>query len=201
MPKLSPDRSGSRARFTSPAAFRAWLEKHHATRTELQVHCFKKAHAHKGMTYLQAVDEALCFGWIDGITHRFDHETYLVRFTPRKPKSTWSLVNIAKVERLIKAGRMTPPGMAAFTSRSPERTGVYLFELKTPAVLAPEFEAVLKRHKRAWTWFQSRPPGYRRIATHWVMSAKQHATRQRRLQHLVERSTQHAAIAPLTKKP
>jgi uncharacterized protein YdeI (YjbR/CyaY-like superfamily) len=153
------------------------------------------------MTYVQAVDEALCFGWIDGITRRFDEETFLVRFTPRTKTSTWSLVNLAKVERLIKAGCMTPAGMAAFKARSPERTGVYLFERTTPAVLAPELEAVLRRHKRAWTWFQSRPPGYRRIATHWVMSAKQDATRRRRLQHLVERSTQQAVIAPLMKKP
>ena len=118
--------------FRTQAAFRAWLETHHATATELELRLFKVHAAHRGMTYAQALDEALSFGWIDGVVHRFDEDSFRQRYTPRQPRSNWSRRNIEHVERLKKAGRMTPAGLAAYDARDMRRTGVYSFEQERP---------------------------------------------------------------------
>lgn len=170
--------------FRDAEAFGRWLASHHASESELWVGLYKKHAAHRGMTYPQAVDEALCWGWIDGVMRRMDDDRTMQRFTPRKAKSTWSLVNLAKVAALKKAGRMRPPGLAAFQARDPARTGIYSFEV-APAKFSPAQTVRFQKNKRGWTWFIGQAPSYRRVATHWVVSAKQEATRVRRLESLI----------------
>ena len=173
--------------FRSPATFRTWLRRHHATVAELWVGFYKKGSGKVAMTYAEAVDEALCFGWIDGLKKRVDDRSYTHRFTPRKPKSTWSVTNIRGTERLTKAGRMKPAGLAAFAARDPKRSGVYSFE-NAPSTLASADERRFRADKIAWNFFQRQPPGYRRTAIWWVVSAKQAETRARRLGQLMEDS-------------
>lgn len=170
--------------FRSPAAFRAWLATHHATTPELVVRLFKVASAHRGIVYPQALDEALCFGWIDGVRRSHDAESYTIRFTPRKPRSIWSRVNVAHVERLIAAGRMAPPGLAVYAAREEERTGIYSFE-RNAAALSPAYARALRAKPRAWAFFQGEAPWYRRTCTYWVMSAKREETRAKRLAQLI----------------
>lgn len=169
--------------FASAAAFRKWLEEHHDSEDELWIKYWKKASGKKGMVYKEALDEALCFGWIDGQVQSIDEHSYKQRWTPRRKGSIWSNVNVAKVKALIEAGRMTKAGLAAFEAR--ERVGVYAFESPVKQ-LSPEYEARFKAAKRARAWFDAQPPGYRRIAIFWVMDAKQEATRERRLELLIE---------------
>jgi uncharacterized protein YdeI (YjbR/CyaY-like superfamily) len=166
--------------------FRAWLEENHETASEIEVVFYKKGSGKPSMTWSESVDQALCFGWIDGVRRGRDEESYTVRFTPRKPRSTWSKVNVAKVERLKERGLMRPAGLAAFERRSDDRTGVYSFENETE--LAPEYDAQLRSNKAASDYFESRPPWYRRTAIHLVMSAKREETRLRRLAQLIEDS-------------
>ncbi len=173
--------------FRTPAAFRAWLAAHHAKAAELIVRCCKAHAAARGMTYPQALDEALCYGWIDGVRRALDEESFTVRFTPRKPASTWSRVNVAKAKALIRAGRMAKPGLDRFNARTEDRTSLYSFEQKSVR-LAPSLERRFRANDRAWTFFQTQPPGYRRVATFWIMSAKQAETRTRRLARLVAAS-------------
>ena len=179
--------------FSSAIAFRAWLEANHDTKTELLVGFHKKASAKAGATYQHALDEALAFGWIDGVRRGLDAERYTIRFTPRKPRSIWSNVNIRHVERLIAAGRMAPPGLRAYEARTAERSGIYSFERKPMA-----FDAAAKRafavNARAKTFFAAQPPGYRRVITYWVMSAKKEETRARRLAHLIDKSARGERI-------
>lgn len=174
--------------FKSPAAFRTWLEENHATATELWVGLYKKHAARRGLTYQDAVFEALCFGWIDGVMRRIDDESHMQRFTPRKAGSVWSNINVAHVERLTREGRMTPAGLAAFAARTAAKTGIYSFERQQPAAFPPALLRAFKAHAAAWKFFQAQPPGYRRLATHHVVSAKQEPTRQRRLQKLIAAS-------------
>lgn len=171
--------------FPTQAAFRAWLEKNHDRTTELWVGFWNKASGKKGMTYPEAVDEALCWGWIDGIKKKVDDERYTNRFTPRKPVSKWSDVNLRRYAELEAAGRVTAPGKAAFARYDPAKQGAYSFEAR-PDGFPPELEAAFRKHGEAWTFFQAQPPGYRRTATHWVCSAKREETRLRRLARLVE---------------
>ena len=182
--------------FATPAALRAWFAKHGATKAELWIGYYKKASGKGGVIYKQALDEALCFGWIDGVVKSIDAERYMQRYTPRKAKSIWSNVNVRKVNALIAAGRMTPAGLAAFARRDPARTGIYSFE-----TAPPEFSAAfLKRFKAvkgAWKFFEAQPPGYRRLVTSYVMSAKQEATRERRLEHLIVHSARGERIPQL----
>ena len=173
----------SAAYFESAAAFREWLAAHHETERELLVGFWKVGTGKPSLTWSDAVDQALCFGWIDGIRRRVDDERYTIRFTPRRRGSSWSNVNVAKVERLMVEGLMAPAGLRAGEERDPARTGVYSFENETP--LAPEYERVLRADKAAWAFWEKQPPSYRRMATYWVMSAKQEATRQRRLARVV----------------
>ena len=184
--------------FDSPAAFRAWLERHHERETELWVGYWKKATGKPSLTWSQAVDEALCFGWIDGVLRRVDDERHMQRFTPRKPASNWSAINIAKVAALREEGRMRPAGEAAFARRREDRTGVYSFEQREDPRLEPEERAQLEGNAAAWEYFSARPPSYRRTATWWVISAKRPETRARRLATLIEDSAAGRTIKPLT---
>lgn len=175
--------AGPRA-FRSQAAFRTWLATHHATTPELVVRLFKTSAAHRGLVYPQALDGALCFGWIDGVRRSFDAESFTIRFTPRKARSIWSRVNVAHVERLIAAGRMAPPGLAAYAARDDARTGIYSFERRA-ATLAPAYARAFRAETRAWTFFQGEAPWYRRTCAYWVMSAKREETRAKRLAQLI----------------
>ena len=183
--------------FRTPAAFRAWLAHHHATAEELVLRCFKIHAADQGVTYAQVLDEALCFGWIDGVRRRVDEDSFSVRFTPRQPRSIWSHVNIGHAERLTKAGRMRKPGLAAFEARTEERTGVYSFERQ--ATLAPAYAKHFRAHAAAWEYYQSQAPWYRRTTTHWIMSAKREDTRAKRLASLIDRSARGTTIPELTR--
>lgn len=171
--------------FATPARFRAWLEKHHATRTELLVGFHKKGSGRPSITWPESVDEALCAGWIDGVRRRIDDESYTIRFTPRRPRSLWSAVNIARAEELSRLGRMLPAGLAAFEARLEARSQVYAYEQKENAALAPEQERQLRANRAAWAFFTAQAPGYRRVASWWVLSAKREETRQRRLATLI----------------
>jgi uncharacterized protein YdeI (YjbR/CyaY-like superfamily) len=182
--------------FRTPAAFRTWLEKNHATATELELRLFKVHAADRGITYTQALDEALCFGWIDGVLHRLDEHSFSQRYTPRKPKSTWSRRNIAHVERLTKEGRMAPAGLAAFNARTEARTGVYSFEQARPD-LTPAFLKALRTNAAAWAFYQAQASWYRRTTGHWVMSAKREETRVKRLAILIDCSARGTRIPPL----
>jgi uncharacterized protein YdeI (YjbR/CyaY-like superfamily) len=173
--------------FRSVHEFGEWLARHHASETELHVGLYKKHAAARGMTYPQAVDEAICWGWIDGVMRRLDDDAVVQRFTPRKVKSTWSLVNVAKVKALTAAGRMQPPGVAAFKARDPARTGIYSFEKAKVAFTGPQ-SRTFKAAAKAWTWFNAQAASYTHAATHWVISAKKEETRVRRLTQLIEHS-------------
>ena len=173
--------------FKSVTAFGAWLAKYHASRTELWVGLYKKHAADRGMTYPAAVEEALCWGWIDGVMYRVDEDRVGQRFTPRRSKSTWSLVNLGKVRALIAAGRMRPPGLAAFDAREAKRTGIYSFEQES-AALSPAHARRFRAAPAAWKWFAAAPESYRHAAIHWVSSAKREETRERRLAQLIEHS-------------
>ena len=175
--------------FTSPEKFRQWLEKNHDRANELLLGFHKKDSGKKSITYPQALDEALCFGWIDGVRKRLDETSYTIRFTPRKPRSIWSNVNVRHVERLQKDGRMAEPGLKAYALRDPKRTGIYAFENR-PKEFSPEFEKKFRANKRAWQFFQNEPPSIRKVCVFWVMSAKKEETQLRRLAQLIARSAQ-----------
>jgi uncharacterized protein YdeI (YjbR/CyaY-like superfamily) len=184
--------------FSSPAEWRAWLERHHASANEVFVGYWKKATAKPSLTWSQAVDEALCFGWIDGVLRGVDDERHIQRFTPRKPTSNWSAINIAKVERLRAEGRMRPAGEAAFARRRDDRSAIYSYEQRRNPALEPEEEAAFKADAAAWEYFMSRPPSYRKPALWWVISAKKPETRARRLQTLIADSAAGRPIKQLT---
>jgi uncharacterized protein YdeI (YjbR/CyaY-like superfamily) len=171
--------------FETPAEWRAWLEANHATATEVEVGFRRKATGLPTMTWSDAVDEALCFGWIDGVRHSIDETSYRNRFTPRKPSSTWSAINIAKVAKLRAEGRMRPAGEAAFARRSEDKSAIYSYEQRENARLEAEQEARFRANAPAWKYFESRPPWYRKVALYWVVSAKRAETRERRLGQLI----------------
>ena len=187
--------------FSTPDAFRAWLEEHHASTPELWVGFYKKASGKIAMSYQEAVLEALCFGWIDGVLNRVDADSYMHRFTPRKARSTWSNVNVAHVARLTAAGRMHAAGLAAFAARDVAKTGTYAFERQTPAKLTAAQEKQFRANKDAWTFFSAQAPWYRRTALHLVVSAKQEATRVRRLAQLIADSAAGRRIGELRPRP
>jgi uncharacterized protein YdeI (YjbR/CyaY-like superfamily) len=174
--------------FDSPDAFYAWLEEHHESETEVWVGYWKKATGKPSLTWSQAVDQALCFGWIDTRSKSIDAESHMQRFTQRKPTSNWSKINIEKVARLTEEGKMRPTGLAAFEKRRPEKSGVYSFERREDAKLEPEQEERFRANAKAWEFFQSQPPGYRKTAMHVVVSAKRPETREKRLNQLIEDS-------------
>ena len=179
--------------FKTPAELRRWLAAHHAIETELLVGFYRKGSGTPGISYKEALDEALCYGWIDGIKRRVDETRYTHRFTPRQRSSIWSLVNAARVKELIARKRMAKPGLEAWERRDPERTGLYSFENRPK-----KFDAALEREFRkqpaAWTFFRAQPPGYQRLMTFFVMGGKQQETRERRLAALMKSSAQGKRI-------
>jgi uncharacterized protein YdeI (YjbR/CyaY-like superfamily) len=183
--------------FESPAALRAWLAENHDKRTELWVGMHKKSTGRPSVTWPELVDEVLCFGWIDGVRKSVDAESYKNRITPRRPRSIWSAVNVKRVGELIELGRMQPAGLKVFEARDPDRTNMYSFEQKT-AAFTPEQEALFRTNPEAWAYWEARPPSYKRAATWWVISAKQEATRQRRLATLIENCANRRTVDPLT---
>jgi len=182
--------------FASAREFYDWLEEHHETEDEVYVGYYKTHTGKRRMTWSEAVDQALCFGWIDGRANGIDEHRYMQRFTPRRPGSNWSKINVEKVARLEEAGLMRPAGRAAFERRSDDRTGVYSFE-RGDATLPPEYEERLRANPAAAEYFDARPPWYRRAATHWVTSAKREGTRLRRLAQLIEDSAAGLDVKPL----
>jgi uncharacterized protein YdeI (YjbR/CyaY-like superfamily) len=183
--------------FRSGAEFRTWLEKNHDRQTELLVGFYKKS-ADKGwITYEEALDEALAFGWIDGVRRSVDDQRSTIRFTPRRPKSNWSLKNIRRVGELKRLGRMAPAGLAAFERRDRSEAGTYSFEQAKPK-LGPDLERRFRRNRKAWRFWETQPPGYRKTATWWVVSAKREETRLRRLDALIEDSSKGRRLAQLT---
>lgn len=189
--------------FKSQAAFRTWLERNHDRKDELQVGFYKKASGKGGLTYKQAVDEGLCFGWIDGITRSLGDEAWTVRFTPRRPRSNWSRINVNRVGELRKAGLMHESGIAAFEGRDRSKDSSYSYE-NTLRKLSPALEKSFKANKEAWEFWKAQPPGYVRIASWWVMSAKRDETRERRLAKLIADSAAgrrtDATLPPSKKK-
>lgn len=171
--------------FKSGAAFRAWLARNHASETALLVRLYKVHALDRGMGYADALDEALAYGWIDGVRRRLDDDSLSIRFSPRTKRSIWSKINIAHVERLIRERRMTPAGLAVYQARDPQRSGIYSFE-KAAMTLAPAFEKRFRAARPAWKYWEGEAPWYRKTATHWVMSAKREETRERRLATLIE---------------
>jgi uncharacterized protein YdeI (YjbR/CyaY-like superfamily) len=184
--------------FPSQAHWRAWLEKHHADTREVTLGFHKKASAKGGITPDQALDEALCFGWIDGVRHSLSDETFTNRYSPRTKRSYWSEINIAKYEKLAAAGRVYPAGQAAFEARDPARQAEYSSETRDRG-LSREFEQEFRGHPDAWDFWSAQPPGYRKTAAFWVMSAKQEATRQRRLATLIDDSANRRRISLLAR--
>jgi uncharacterized protein YdeI (YjbR/CyaY-like superfamily) len=182
--------------FPDAPAFRAWLVEHHADADEVWVGYYKKGVAKTSMSYPEAVEEALCFGWIDGIGRRIDDEVHANRFTPRRPTSSWSAINIAKVAELTQAGRMHPAGLRAFEERDRRKDAIYSYE-NGPMELPPEAEALLRAKPDAWAFWQAQRPSYRRTVVHWVLSAKREETRQRRLAQLIDDCDAGLLIKPM----
>jgi uncharacterized protein YdeI (YjbR/CyaY-like superfamily) len=185
--------------FASPAELRAWLERHHDSVSELLVGFHKKGTGRPSITWPQAVDQALCFGWIDGVRRRIDDASYTIRFTPRRPRSIWSAVNVKRMKELIDEGLVAPAGVAAFERRSDDRTAIYSHEQRRSAQLAPDQEQRLRADARANAFFESQAPSYRRAAIHWVTSAKRPETRERRLTQLIECSAAGKRVPPLAR--
>src|ERR1043166_2638305 len=179
--------------FSTPEKFREWLERNHDSASELLLGFHKKSSAKKSITYAEALDEALCYGWIDGVRKNLDETSYTIRFTPRKPRSIWSNINVNLVERLIKEGRMHAAGLEVYARRDPKRTGFYSFENR-PGELGAEYEKKFRAKNPAWKFFQQQPPGYKRLLIFWVMSAKQETTRTRRLEQLIAGSANGTRI-------
>lgn len=181
--------------FPDDDAFRAWMEEHHETAEVVWVGYHKRSTGEPSMTWTQSVEVALCFGWIDGIRKSVDERRYTIRFTPRKPTSKWSHKNVESVKRLLAEGRMQPAGMRAYEAR--EAVGVYSYEQRHEAELPADYERRFRSHAEGWAFFESQPPGYRKTAIHWVVSAKREATRERRLATLIEDSAAGQRIGPL----
>ncbi len=173
--------------FPTQAELRKWFEENHEKETELLVGFYKVGSGKQSITWPQSVDEALCFGWIDGVRRTIDEESYCIRFTPRKAKSTWSAVNIKKAEELIKQGLMHPAGLASFEKREESNSRIYSYE-KAPEELTEVYQERFKANPKAWANFQAQPPSYRKKAIHWVMAAKQETTQQARLEKLIQSS-------------
>ena len=179
--------------FRKPADFRKWLEKHHATKAELWVGYYKKGSGKPSLTWPESVDEALCFGWIDGIRKRVDDERYTIRFTPRRRGSIWSAVNTKRVGELKAQGLMQPAGLAAFQDRREYRYGIYSYEQRS-ATLPEPYLGQMKKNKAAWKFFEAQPPGYQKMMAWWVVSAKKEETRLQRLQKLIAQSAEGKRI-------
>lgn len=184
--------------FATPAEVRAWLQRNHKTSDELVVGFYKKASGIPSVTWPEAVDEALCLGWIDGVRRSIDETRYSNRFTPRRPRSNWSAINVKRVKELIELGRMTPAGLAAFEARN--RTAIYSYEQRKSAALDVVQLKAFRRNAKAWAFFQKQAPWYRQAATHWVISAKREETRSKRLATLIQDSAAGRHVGPLRRR-
>lgn len=173
--------------FTKQTDFRTWLEKNHQQEKELVVGFYKVNSGIPCMTWSQSVDEALCFGWIDGVRKSIDKDSYQIRFTPRKPSSIWSAINIKKIEELTKKGLIQPAGLVSFEKRKEERSKIYSHE-KEEVAFSQNFENQFKANQKAWDYFQSLAASYKKTSTHWVMNAQQETTQIRRLNELIKDS-------------
>jgi uncharacterized protein YdeI (YjbR/CyaY-like superfamily) len=187
--------------FETADAFREWLDKNHAQHTELSVGFFKRASGQPSMTWPESVDAALCYGWIDGVRHSIDAIRYRIRFTPRKPTSTWSAINVKRVAELTKLGLMRPAGLKAFQARRGDKTGIYAYEQRKNAALTPAYEKQFRANQKAWHFFRQQPPWYQRTASYFVISAKQETTRQKRLAQLIRDSEAGLTIRELRRRP
>lgn len=185
--------------FATATAWRAWLARHHATAEELWVGFYKRGTGVPSITWPESVDHALCYGWIDGVRRSLGPESYAIRFTRRRPGSTWSKVNLRRVEELETLGLMQPPGRTAHAARTAAKSGIYAYEQQRRARLAPEQERTFRQNRNAWAYFQSEAPWYRRSAIHWVVSAKREETRARRLATLIADSAAGRRIGRLTR--
>ena len=187
--------------FATAGELREWLERNHATAAELFVGFYRRGSGKPSITWQELVDEELCFGWIDGIRQGIDEVSYTNRITPRKPRSTWSAVNVARAQELIRLGRMHPAGLKAFERRTDERSAIYSYEQRKSARLERGAERSFRANQKAWTFFQAQAPGYRQAATWWVISAKREETRKKRLATLIADSALGRAIGPLRRRP
>jgi len=179
--------------FASQAAFRRWLEAHHASAKELWLGYYKKASGRPSVTHRQALDEALCFGWIDGVVKRIDDERFMQRFSPRTATSVWSVVNLKRMKELIAAGVVAPSGLKIYETRDPKRSGLYSYENR-PKAFDAATERAFKAHRDAWRFFNAQPPGYRKLCVFFVMEAKKEETRKRRLERLITQSSEGKRI-------
>lgn len=186
--------------FATPSEFRCWLERNHDKALELLVGFHKRAFGQPTMTWPEAVDEALCVGWIDGVRKRVDGTRYTIRFSPRKPRSIWSAINIERVKELERQGRMRPSGGRAFEQRSEEKSRIYSYEQTSAATLEVAHERLFRASKEAWAFFEAQPPWYRKTVTYWVVSAKKEATRVKRLAQLIDDS-EHKRAIPAVVRP
>jgi len=187
--------------FRTPAEFRAWLLKYHATRDELLVGYYKKHSGKPSITWPESVDQALCFGWIDGVRKSIDDISYTIRFTPRKRGSIWSSVNIGRAQALIEQGQMQAAGLKAYEARRENRSRIYSYEQRS-VELAEPYNGLLKQDKTAWAFFHEQPPSYRKAISWWIISAKKEETRLKRLQKLMAYSTKRQRLPELTpRKP
>lgn len=185
--------------FASPPELRAWLSENHERHSELWIGFYKRSSGRSTITWPEAVDEALCVGWIDGVRKGIDDSRYTIRFTPRKPGSNWSAVNIDRVRELTRRGLMRPAGLRAFEERSEARSGIYSYEQRQSAELDAPQERQFRANDQAWEFFQSQPPSYQKAAVWWVITAKREETRSRRLAQLIADSAQGRTIQPLTR--
>lgn len=183
--------------FATPEEFRAWLAKHHGKRDELWVGFWKKATGKHSITWPESVDQALCFGWIDGIRKKVDEEAYTIRFTPRRKGSVWSSRNIERYAVMEEAGLVEPSGRAAWERRTEDKSSLYSYEQKKRLALSPAYLERLKADRSAWSDWEARPPGYKRQVAHWIMSAKKEETRLRRLEQLIDDSARARKVKPL----
>ena len=186
--------------FVTPAELRRWLAANYASAGELWVGFYKKASGRQSITWPESVDEALCVGWIDGVRKSIDEERYMIRFTPRKARSTWSAVNIARVDELTNEGRMQPAGLRAFERRTESKSRIYAYEQGRRVELDSASERRFRASRAAWEFFQAQRPSYRRTASWWVMSAKKEETRTKRLATLIAESEAGRTIGQLTRK-
>ncbi|MEZ5331792.1 MAG: YdeI/OmpD-associated family protein [Thermoanaerobaculia bacterium] len=187
--------------FETPGDFRRWLQENHETESELIVGFKKKGTGLPSITWPESVDEALCFGWIDGIRRRLDEESYTIRFTPRRPESNWSAVNIRRMGELMDEGRVHSAGRRAFENRTEDRSRTYSYEQRDRAQLDEEMEERFREAEDAWSYFRDEAPWYRKTAIFWVMSAKKQETRERRLGVLIASSRERERIPPLRREP
>jgi len=182
--------------FKSQKEFHTWLKKNHESAKEVWIGFYKTSSKKEGITYKQALDEALAYGWIDAVRYGIDEVSYTIRFTSRKPKSIWSAVNIKRIEELIKEGIVQPAGLKVYKERDQKKANLYTYEKESQKyTIDPAYEKKLKANKKAWTFFQSQAPWYQKHSIHWIMSAKQEATQLKRLDNLIKVSEEGSKLA------